>query len=167
MFPVFILDVCGNGFRITFSVSYLLWFLKFMALLKSPVLWCDFYKIGMKPSLPYVFIIIICRVTIGASNLYCTSSLQPNGVVLIDSDIWISQFHNTEYSCSQHGLATPWLMLEWQGICQKHLLWTEFIVYCHVMLGSFIKWRGQSIKQGRLHAVLHFAPLFKCDWSIL
>jgi len=35
------------------------------------------------------------------------------------------------------------------------------------MLGSVIKWLGQSIKQGRLHVILHFAPLFKCDWSVL
>lgn len=99
--------------------------------------------------------------------IYCTPSPQPNGVVQIDSDIWISQFHNTEHSYSQHGLATPWLMLEWQGICQKHLLWTEYIVYCYVMLGSIIKWRGQSIKQGRLHVILHFAPLFKWNCRIL
>jgi hypothetical protein len=125
------------------------------------------YNIGMKPSLPCAFITIICCLKIGASNLYCTSSLQPNGVVHIDSDIWISHFHNTEYSCSQHGPATPWLMLIWQGICQKHLLWTEYIVYCHVMLGSIIKWLGQSIKQGRLHIILHFASLFKCSWSVL
>lgn len=120
----------------------------------------------MKPSLPYAFIIILCHLKIGASNPYSTSSLQPDGAVQIDSDTWISQLYNTEHNCSQHSPATLWLRLEWQGICEKHLIWIEYVVHCSVMLGSIIKQLGQLIKQGRLHMKLHFA-LFKSNWSVL
>ena len=81
--------------------------------------------------------------------------------------IQISEYLNSILNTAV--VSTVWPLHGWWNgkAFVKNIYSEQSTFYCHVMLGSIIKWLRQSIKQGRLHVILHFAPLFKCNWSTL